>query len=76
MSYKFKSHLHEKLSNANCSKYVTEPSAGSSKPVVLLSCTHIFHNICLKTFEELNFDKLPVCPECRSAYKKNEEVLI
>ena len=42
------------------------------KPIVLLSCSHVFHLCCLETFEELNFDNLPVCPECRSAYKKLE----
>jgi len=40
------------------------------RPIVLLSCSHVFHSVCLQTFEELNFDKLPACPECRSIYKK------
>ena len=44
----------------------------NSKPIVLLSCSHIFHSVCLSTFEELNLDKVNVCPECRSAYKKRE----
>lgn len=44
-----------------------------NKPIVLLSCSHVFHTICLSTFEELNFDNtVHVCPECRSAYKKLE----
>lgn len=40
------------------------------KPISLLSCSHIFHHTCLQTFEELNFDRLHCCPECRSAYQK------
>lgn len=43
-----------------------------SKPIVLLSCSHLFHSVCLETFEELNLDKINFCPECRSVYKKRE----
>lgn len=53
----------------NLEKFLNQNEA---KPVVLLSCSHLFHSVCLKTFEELNLDKVNVCPECRSAYKKRE----
>lgn len=37
---------------------------------VLLSCSHVFHETCLATFEELTCEERPVCPVCRSLYQK------
>ena len=53
-------------------KIEKKENSGLKKPIVLLSCSHVFHRCCLETFEELNFDNSPVCPECRSTYKKLE----
>jgi len=39
------------------------------RPIALLSCSHVFHDVCLTTFEQLQF-KMPECPVCRSAYQK------
>lgn len=41
-----------------------------SRPLVLLSCSHLFHDVCLQMFEELQYDKKPCCPFCRSNYQK------
>ena len=42
----------------------------SSRPTVLLSCSHVFHATCLQAFEEFSFEKHRVCPVCRSSYHK------
>jgi hypothetical protein len=41
------------------------------RPLVLLSCTHVFHATCLQMFEEYCCDPTPNCPICRTAYQKN-----
>jgi hypothetical protein len=41
------------------------------RPLVLLSCTHVFHATCLQMFEEYCCDPTPNCPVCRTAYQKN-----
>ncbi|XP_033105781.1 RING finger protein 32-like [Anneissia japonica] len=46
------------------------PEAQSKRKKVLLSCTHIFHHVCLCAFEELSFIERNVCPVCRSGYQK------
>lgn len=40
------------------------------RKTVLLSCSHVFHDTCLATFEELTCEERPVCPVCRSLYQK------
>eukprot|EP00494_Astrolonche_serrata_P025687 UN25948 len=43
------------------------------KPCILLSCTHIFHAVCINSFE--NFKKKMFnheCPLCRTVYEKTE----
>ncbi|CAH2282048.1 RING finger 32 isoform X1 [Pelobates cultripes] len=42
----------------------------STRPVVLLSCSHVFHFACLQAFEEFTTGDIPICPLCRSFYKK------
>uniref|UniRef100_A0A4W6FFW0 Ring finger protein 32 n=1 Tax=Lates calcarifer TaxID=8187 RepID=A0A4W6FFW0_LATCA len=37
---------------------------------VLLSCSHLFHQLCLEAFESFAADSRPSCPLCRSAYHK------
>ena len=64
--------LPSEISRKSCYITTNNTETCTHKPLVLLSCSHVFHNVCLRTFEELNFDNLPVCPECRSAYKKLE----
>uniref|UniRef100_A0A8C5PRJ9 Ring finger protein 32 n=1 Tax=Leptobrachium leishanense TaxID=445787 RepID=A0A8C5PRJ9_9ANUR len=44
--------------------------ASSVRPVVLLSCSHIFHFACLEAFEEFTTSDTHICPLCRSAYQK------
>ena len=41
------------------------------RPLVLLSCTHVFHETCLQMFEEYSCDSTLNCPVCRTAYQKN-----
>ncbi|XP_029979019.1 RING finger protein 32 isoform X2 [Sphaeramia orbicularis] len=36
----------------------------------LLSCSHLFHQLCLEAFESFTADSRPSCPLCRSAYHK------
>nr|XP_061809765.1 RING finger protein 32-like [Nerophis lumbriciformis] len=37
---------------------------------VLLSCSHLFHQVCLDAFESFTTDRAPACPLCRSDYHK------
>uniref|UniRef100_A0A665X5R1 Ring finger protein 32 n=1 Tax=Echeneis naucrates TaxID=173247 RepID=A0A665X5R1_ECHNA len=37
---------------------------------VLLSCSHLFHQLCLEAFEAFSADRRPSCPLCRSVYHK------
>ncbi|XP_034428036.1 RING finger protein 32 isoform X1 [Hippoglossus hippoglossus] len=37
---------------------------------VLLSCSHIFHQLCLEAFESFTANSRPSCPLCRSVYHK------
>ncbi|XP_042366153.1 RING finger protein 32 [Plectropomus leopardus] len=37
---------------------------------VLLSCSHVFHQRCLESFEAFSTESRPSCPLCRSVYHK------
>ncbi|KAM3928115.1 RING finger protein 32 [Leptodactylus fuscus] len=47
-----------------------EHKSPSDRPVVLLSCSHVFHHACLQAFEEFSLGECLVCPLCRSPYQK------
>ncbi len=38
----------------------------------VLSCSHVFHSACVRSFEEFNCDEVRTCPVCRSAYSRRE----
>ncbi|XP_029002598.1 RING finger protein 32 isoform X2 [Betta splendens] len=40
------------------------------RPTVLLSCSHLFHQLCLEAFEAFTAASRPSCPLCRSVYHK------
>ncbi|XP_028394244.1 RING finger protein 32-like [Dendronephthya gigantea] len=42
------------------------------RPVVLLSCSHVFHKNCVDSFEQLSLNSSPICPVCRSPYYKKD----
>lgn len=42
----------------------------NDKQSVLLSCSHVFHNNCISSFEKFSIQKCPTCPICRSKYQK------
>lgn len=48
-----------------------EETQQPKRPLILLSCTHVFHATCLQMFEEFCCDSTPNCPVCRTAYQKN-----
>ncbi|KAM9775522.1 RING finger protein 32 [Syngnathus typhle] len=37
---------------------------------VLLSCSHLFHQVCLDALEAFVAERSPACPLCRSTYRK------
>ncbi|KAF1373101.1 hypothetical protein PFLUV_G00256820 [Perca fluviatilis] len=37
---------------------------------LLLSCSHLFHQLCLEAFEAFSIESRPSCPLCRSVYHK------
>ncbi|KAL5011029.1 hypothetical protein ScPMuIL_013334 [Solemya velum] len=54
--------------NQKCER---KKSAAKQRHTVLLSCSHMFHEICLMTFEELDFSQSRhICPVCRSPYQR------
>ncbi|KAG8443590.1 hypothetical protein GDO86_012118, partial [Hymenochirus boettgeri] len=40
------------------------------RPVIILSCSHMFHQSCLLSFEEFTAGDAYLCPLCRSPYQK------
>lgn len=49
----------------------TVSGINKQRRTVLLSCSHVFHDQCLQTFEELALgDGRHVCPVCRAVYQK------
>ncbi|XP_066913722.1 RING finger protein 32-like [Clytia hemisphaerica] len=44
----------------------------SSKKIVLLNCSHLFHERCLASFETYSACSNHLCPVCRSMYMKKE----
>ncbi|XP_076828178.1 RING finger protein 32 [Brachyhypopomus gauderio] len=40
----------------------------ANRPLLLLSCSHLFHTPCLQTFEHFCLDGEPKCPLCRCPY--------
>ncbi|XP_054478698.1 RING finger protein 32 isoform X2 [Anoplopoma fimbria] len=59
---------------ALCSQSLPTEAGTSShqqrRPTVLLSCSHIFHQLCLEAFETFSIESRPSCPLCRSVYHK------
>ncbi|XP_041823476.1 RING finger protein 32 isoform X2 [Melanotaenia boesemani] len=59
---------------AMCNYSLQVESARSShqqvRHTVLLSCSHLFHQLCLEAFEAFTADSRPRCPLCRSTYHK------
>ncbi|XP_059182739.1 RING finger protein 32 isoform X2 [Centropristis striata] len=52
---------------------ITEAGTSSNQQhrcTVLLSCSHLFHQICLESFEAFSIESRPSCPLCRSVYHK------
>ncbi|KAK6182508.1 hypothetical protein SNE40_010182 [Patella caerulea] len=46
-------------------------SFAKSRKTVLLSCSHVFHETCLMTLEELSMGEIRnLCPVCRTLYQK------
>uniref|UniRef100_A0A4W4F4L0 RING-type domain-containing protein n=1 Tax=Electrophorus electricus TaxID=8005 RepID=A0A4W4F4L0_ELEEL len=39
-----------------------------ARPLLLLSCSHLFHTTCLQAFERFCLDSEPTCPLCRCSY--------
>ncbi|XP_019943044.2 RING finger protein 32 [Paralichthys olivaceus] len=59
---------------AVCSLNLSTQAATSNRHqhrrTVLLSCSHLFHQLCLEAFESFAAVSRPSCPLCRSAYHK------
>ncbi|XP_045917576.1 RING finger protein 32 [Micropterus dolomieu] len=59
---------------ALCSQSIPTEAATSNhrqrRHAVLLSCSHLFHQLCLEAFEAYSTESRPSCPLCRSVYHK------
>ncbi|XP_030635010.1 RING finger protein 32 [Chanos chanos] len=53
-----------------CLTPLASPHSGSAtrRPVLLLSCSHLFHQPCLQAFELFCLEGRPTCPLCRAHY--------
>lgn len=60
----------EKHSSLDVEHNSVEAKNQKVRPVVLLSCSHVFHKKCLEAFEELSLNSSNICPVCRSPYYK------
>ncbi len=40
------------------------------RPIALLSCSHVFHDRCITSFEVYRKEDVPQCPMCRCSYEK------
>uniref|UniRef100_A0A3Q4HLP2 Ring finger protein 32 n=1 Tax=Neolamprologus brichardi TaxID=32507 RepID=A0A3Q4HLP2_NEOBR len=58
------------LSNLSLPTVSARSNYQQRRPTVLLSCSHLFHQLCLEAFEAFSGDSRPLCPLCRSAYHK------
>lgn len=49
-----------------------EASGSSNKAVVILPCSHLYHETCLAAFESfnINFGGITLCPLCRCEYQE------
>lgn len=45
-----------------------------AKPLTLLSCSHVFHETCISSFEHYNCETVQLCPVCRTMYHKSNYV--
>jgi hypothetical protein len=52
-------------------KPIVKQAEQPKRPLVLLSCTHVFHATCLQMFEGYCCEPMPSCPVCRTVYQKN-----
>eukprot|EP01036_Dinobryon_divergens_P023140 gene23140-31457_t len=44
--------------------------SNTNKRIVVLSCSHLFHEFCIHNFEKFLGLAIPTCPVCRSSYEK------
>ncbi|XP_023143313.2 RING finger protein 32 [Amphiprion ocellaris] len=61
------------LCNPSIPTQPDESNPQQRRRTVLLSCSHLFHQLCLEAFETFaafTEDRRPTCPLCRSAYHK------
>uniref|UniRef100_A0A3Q4MX91 Ring finger protein 32 n=1 Tax=Neolamprologus brichardi TaxID=32507 RepID=A0A3Q4MX91_NEOBR len=54
------------LSNLSLPTVSARSNYQQRRPTVLLSCSHLFHQLCLEAFEAFSGDSRPLCPLCRS----------
>ncbi|KAL6097734.1 rnf32 [Pungitius sinensis] len=55
---------------ALCGPSLPTDAGTSSRHTALLSCSHLFHRLCLEAFEAFSIESRPCCPLCRSIYHK------
>ncbi|XP_007666045.1 RING finger protein 32 [Ornithorhynchus anatinus] len=48
----------------------SEPVNSQARHTVLLSCSHMFHHMCLLALEEFSLGEIYTCPLCRACYQK------
>uniref|UniRef100_H2TPT8 Ring finger protein 32 n=1 Tax=Takifugu rubripes TaxID=31033 RepID=H2TPT8_TAKRU len=62
--------IQSQVSEVNGNILGVERVPPRGRRLVLLSCSHLFHQPCLEAFEAFSIQTRPPCPLCRSAYHK------
>ncbi|XP_067933849.1 RING finger protein 32-like [Watersipora subatra] len=70
-------HLYKRAlsrQESDCPICLTSVSEQDERPQVLTSCSHLFHEVCLRMFETLADSEMASnsCPVCRSVYQKQQ----
>ena len=63
-----KAHVARARGLGDCPVCLTAMKEG--EPLTLTSCTHVFHERCLASFERFSIKPVCQCPVCRAAYTK------
>jgi len=65
------------ISISDCTTVNLEPDREESnqRRVIILDCSHVFHDTCINSFERFNIDKADKCPMCRAMYREKMYVV-
>lgn len=66
-------HSHERGTDGGTThglEACSEHGCEGAKALVILDCSHVFHESCICAFENFNIYEVQLCPVCRAAYER------